>query len=237
MTRPEPLPVPPTADEEQEIIDFLTKHPDFFSRHVDVLADLPVRHATGPAVSLIERQVGVLRDRNTRLQERLDLLLAAARDNESRVIAVNHLARNLIQADSLTSVVAGLTESLHTDFEVDGVCVALFGPLPQVDGPLWLSRAATEPVLSDFFRQGRIECGPLSADLKALLFPRHSELQSGALVPLDRINPLGLLAIASTDFQRFTPDMGAMFLELTASLAAAALHFHWPKPDDDLAPD
>ena len=45
---------------EQDVADYLRRHPDFFEDKPTLLADLRVPHATGTAVSLVERQVAVL---------------------------------------------------------------------------------------------------------------------------------------------------------------------------------
>ena len=228
MTRPDALPVPLTEDEEQTVLDYLARSPDFFIRHADVLADMPIRHGSGGAVSLIERQVRVLRDKNARLTERLDELLQTARDNEARVNGLNQLAESLIQADSLAAVVAGLHTALQDEFHVEAVRLALFDCPDDLVGPGCLRLDRNEPPagLQDFFRQGRVVCDAITSELREVLFADHPELQSVALVPLDRHDCLGLLALGSTDPERFTPNMGQLFLEMTANLCAAALRFH-----------
>ncbi len=228
MTRPEALPVPPTEEEEQAVLEFLRRAPDFFVRHAELLAEMPVRHGSGGAVSLIERQVRVLREKNHKLGERLDELLATARQNEVRVKGMNHLARSLIEADSLASVIASLNSVLHAEFSVEAVCLGLF-ELPQSPpevGVLRLQRDELPPVLTNFFRQGQVVCEQMSPELNQALFSEHAELKSVALVPLDRSDCLGVLALASTDPDRFRPSMGQLFLEMTANLCTAALRFH-----------
>lgn len=227
MTRPEVLPVPPSEDEEQAMLDFLARTPDFFIRHAEVLAEMPIRHGSGGAVSLIERQVRVLRDNNQRLNQRLDELLHTARDNEQRVKSMNQLAEALIRADSLASVVAGMSSVLHNAFSVEAVRVALFDTQADSDnGVIALERDALPTPLQDFFRQGQVVCDRIDEPLRELMFGDHDELQSVALVPLDRADCLGLLALGSTDAERFTPQVGKLFLEMTANLCAAALRFH-----------
>lgn len=227
MTRPEVLPVPPSEDEEQAMLDFLARTPDFFIRHAEVLAEMPIRHGSGGAVSLIERQVRVLRDNNQRLNQRLEELLHTARDNELRVKSMNQLAEALIRADSLASVVAGLNSVLHNAFSVEAVRVALFDtPADSDNGVIALERDALPAPLQDFFRQGQVICDRIDEPLRELMFGDHQELQSVALVPLDRADCLGLLALGSTDAERFTPQVGKLFLEMTANLCAAALRFH-----------
>lgn len=227
MTRADAAAAKLLEDEEQSVLAYLTQNPDFFERHGEWLAQLPLRHGSGAAVSLIERQVGVLRDNNEKLQARLDGLLVTARDNETRVKGLHHLAENLIRADSLPAMLAGLTQSLNEEFKVEAVRLALFGEADEAAQPcVWLQRDALPDSLDDFFRMGKVSCGMMSLAVRDLLFPGHPELASVALVPLDRSAPLGLLALASTDPQRFAPGMGELFLEMTAKLITAALHFH-----------
>ena len=51
---------------EESIADYLKSHPDFFERNLTLLSGLRLPHrTTGGAISLVERQVDVLRQRNT----------------------------------------------------------------------------------------------------------------------------------------------------------------------------
>ena len=83
-------PQPPSA---QAVVEFLDAHPDFFERHPDALAqvNLPSAHG-GRAISLHERQLEVLRERNRQLGQKLADLVR---------IVVNNLNGNhvLITAD------------------------------------------------------------------------------------------------------------------------------------------
>lgn len=228
MTRPAAVPDAPTLDEEKAVLEFLEKTPDFFERHAEVLENMPITHGTGGAVSLIERQVQVLRTRNQQLEARLETLLETARHNEVRVQGMNALAEALIRADGPAAVISAIGEVLAAEFAVDAVRVAMFDwPEHCQDlGLIQLQRDQFEGGLQDFFRTGQIQCGPLDAELREQLFQGHTELRSAALVPLDQRDSLGLIALASIDEDRFTPTMGRLFLEMTANLATAALRFH-----------
>ena len=49
---------------DEEVADFLARHPDFLDRHPELLERLSVSHGTsGNAISLVEKQVKLLRDR------------------------------------------------------------------------------------------------------------------------------------------------------------------------------
>lgn len=228
MTRTSVMPVLPSEDEEQAMLDFLARTPDFFMRHAEVLESMPIRHSSGGAASLIERQVQVLRGNNERLNQRLEQLLDNARHNEARVKGINALAQSLICADTLNHVIDSVVTSLQTEFAVDTVQLALFKPPEQASNQhvLALPQEAAPTALQDFFRMGQVVCDALDSDVAACLFADQPQLQSAALVPLGRNDCLGLLALGSADAQRFTPDMGKLFLEMTANLATAALRYH-----------
>ena len=217
----------PALDESQ-IAAYLKTHPDYLSRHPELLEDIELKHAAGSAVSLIERQVDILRAKNQRLEDRLARLLDAARDNEKRSDNVHRLARTLIRAPSLAGVVAGLRQCMREDFGVDEVFVGLnptFYKRHDIDG-----LTAVEPdskigkAFENFFRTRLVECGPIPEAQARLLFPKAEPLpQSAAIVPLEKEKHLGMLALGSHDPGRFQPRQGKLFLDLTAELLSAAV--------------
>ena len=70
----------PPLDDEQ-IVDYLRAEPDFFKRHPNLLSELNLPHDTGQAVSLIERQVAILRERNMQMRRRMNELLQTGKDH------------------------------------------------------------------------------------------------------------------------------------------------------------
>ncbi|MFA5941058.1 MAG: DUF484 family protein [Sinimarinibacterium sp.] len=213
---------------ERELVTYLKTHPDFLSRHPDLLEAIELRHKAGSAVSLIERQVDMLRAKNQRLEDRLKRLTDAARDNEARTLNTQRLARTLIRAPSLAAVAAGLTKSMREDFGIDEVFLGLSAThfkrhdiegIQAIDADGRLARA-----YENFFRTRLIECGPIAADRALLLFPKATKpILSAAVVPLEKEKSLGMLALGSADAERFQPRQGKLFLELAADLVAAAI--------------
>ena len=66
----------PASDEA--VHEYLSEHPDFFERHDDLLNSLRLPHVTGGTVSLVERQVSMLRQKDLKLERRLRELLEVA---------------------------------------------------------------------------------------------------------------------------------------------------------------
>ena len=81
-----------------EIISLIRENTDILQRHPELLTVLEVPHETGKAVSLIERQVSVLREKNQVQDDRLRELMDVARDNERLAKSRHGLALNLLNS-------------------------------------------------------------------------------------------------------------------------------------------
>lgn len=221
-------PVTDDAAEAERVVAFLKANPDFLARHPELLDVLELRHASGGAVSLIERQVEILRGKSARLEDRLKTLLEAARENESRAANVHRLARSLIRAPTLAATVTALRKCLREDFSVDEVWIGVSaGALKRHDIEGLHVIEPSGPVaraFENFFRTRLLECGPLDEPRAKLLFPQARTLPaSAAIVPLEKEKDLGMLVLASADAERFQPRQGRLFLDMTADLVSAAV--------------
>ena len=77
------------------IVDYLLSHPEFFEAHPELLVKLKVPHPSGTAVSLIERQVEVLRGQNRQLERKLVDLIEVARANDTLIERIHRLGGRL----------------------------------------------------------------------------------------------------------------------------------------------
>ena len=72
------------------VATFLREHPEFLAQHPDLLTSLSLPHTVvgtgGKTVSLIERQIDVLRDKNRALEFQLAALIRAEIPKWARVI-------------------------------------------------------------------------------------------------------------------------------------------------------
>jgi len=200
---------------EHEVADYLHRHPDFFSRHEYLLQEMTIPHAdTGRAVSLIERQVGVMREQKHQLRQQLHQLTVAAQANETLLQRFQVLILNLIDSDNLDQAILYIRDALQQDFHADAVELVLIDCAPRPE-----SVARDDARLRPFQRimQARYPaCGHFSAEQKSLLFgPRGEEIASAVVVPLCEGGDepcLGLLGIGSVDPKRYHPDMGTVFV-------------------------
>jgi uncharacterized protein YigA (DUF484 family) len=210
------LPQPPL--DEARVADYLAEHPDFFERHDALLQDLRLPHVSGRAVSLVERQVELLRGEAERHRDQIRHLLAVAAENERLTDRLHQLTLALIDAADFNEVLNTLEDHLHEQFRADAVELRLLSDLAPADD------AATAAVFQDLFQNGCPLCGPLAAAPMTLLFGGQAvDLRSVALLPLGGGEIRGVLAIGSTDGQRFHPEMGTDFLTRLSEIVAMKL--------------
>ncbi len=222
------------ADFEREVVRYLRDHPDFFERHRDLLADMILPHETGPAVSLVERQVAVLRAQRDDMRGQLRQLIRNAQKNEQLNNHVNALVLALLDAASLEEVLQIVQGRLAADFDAEAVVVRLF----RTDHPAMARLPElvdwSEPVLGAFEKViagRRPVCGALKpGQLDALFSEAADDIASAALIPLvesaSSRKCYGLLAIGSQDRNRFRADMGTVFLSQLGKILSRVLKKH-----------
>jgi uncharacterized protein len=218
--------------DDASVAEYLRGQPEFFERHSALVAALrlPHRRGDGTTISLIERQVEVLRDRVHDLELRLKTLVENGRANDVLAEKIHHLARRLIHSHEKPARLAAIEASLREDFAAHEFVLLLFRSEPGTAAlesrSLRLVDAA-DPALKGFeslFSSGRPRCGQVRDSSRDYLFP-HATVAIGsvALVPLGAGGSQGLLAIASPDADHFNPTMSTDFLARIGELVATAL--------------
>lgn len=211
---------------ETSVREYLVQQPDFFERHPDLLAELRVPHPCGGAVSLLEHQARVLRERNLTLQSRLDELLSVARDNDRLADRVHRLTLELMDTQSLEGVVFCLKDELRNNFQCDAVAVKLFGEGEPAEDWVRPNAAELRPFAAAL-RDKRPTCGRLAREQLNYLFgDTATAIGSAALVPMTDGEVLGLLAVASYRPDRFHPGMGTVFLRQLGATAGRVIRRH-----------
>jgi len=205
----------------EHIAAYLRLHPDFFLKRPDLLTDIEVAHPAGGAVSLLERQVSILRERNMDMRHRLNNLLENARNNDRLFEQTKQLVLRLIEAQTLDQIVDTFVESLQNDFQIDFASMVLIGNPAQHRGTRARVVTANDAhaQIDGLLKSSKAMCGVLRAEEVQFLFPdRTRQIGSAAVVPLSYGHPLGVLAIASTDANYFKSSMGTLFLGYIAEV-------------------
>jgi uncharacterized protein YigA (DUF484 family) len=220
-----------TALSEDAIHDYLADNPDFFERHADLLGTLRLPHSSGAAVSLVERQVSLLRQKDLKHERKLKELLEVARANDVLAGKIHRLTLKLFAVRDLDATLAELEEALRADFDADQSILVLFGDPAAFDqiraGRFFRAVERDDEALRAFdtFLKGRgPRCGQIRDSQRDFLFGKETdEIGSAALIPLGERSELGFLAIGSADSDRFHPGMSIDFLGRLGELVAGAL--------------
>jgi hypothetical protein len=224
---------PPTPLAEDQIADFLVAHPDFFERHGAVLARIKLPHQRGSAaISLVERQVLVLRDKHAVLEKKLHELIENGRANDAISDRLHRLTRRLLRARDATGVVAALETSLREDFGASrwvllatDPAVSALGNTPNNGHVRIVPRGSPElKIFETFFESGRPRSGQIRDTQRDYLFGGEgSQVGSTVLIPLGERASLGVLAIASHDTERYLPTMSTDYLVRIGEIVTEAV--------------
>lgn len=231
MTRHEQAQPAPAPETEQDIVDYLKSHPEFFVRHPGVLESMEIPHQCGKAVSLVEYQVSVLRDQSRELRRKLKKLVSNARDNEELNRRLHKLTLSLIECGAVDEVFANLYQSLRDDFSAEHAAIRIFDP-PSHQGDRGLAEFVADGSDSADLFQPLVStlkplCGRLKPDQLAFLFPDHAEnIGSSVVLPLGESRCIGLLAVASSDPQKYYPGMGVVFLKQLSEIVTRVVDPH-----------
>lgn len=227
MSTPRQSTSPESTIEAADIAAYLKDHPDFFEQYPQILALMRVTHAdTGGAISLIERQVSVLRENNKSLERKLVELVQIARANEQLSRQLHDFASELLGTKSLSDVIAVAQDKIRELFNTDFVTLRLLDAISD-DFTIAMDEEIIESLFDELLNNNKPVCGRLGAQQSEFLFAGNAgEIKSAALIPLHAAGPLGLLALASRNPQQFNPAMGGLFLSHLADLVSSALSVH-----------
>jgi|TARA_B110000438_G_scaffold303659_1_gene366307 uncharacterized protein YigA (DUF484 family) len=216
----------PTDISVKQVRGYLRDNPSFFDENPDILETMIVPHNTEGAVSLIERQLAVLRSRNSEMKEQLDSLYSAAQENEMMFEKTNHLISGLLEANNLGALIESLYESLGSDYGVEAYSLTLFGDevnLPKSMAQISSPDKAHKVIASILSSSGAV-CGQLEASEMNFLFGDHQNvLGSAATVVLGQDSQLGVLALGNSDPHFYQNDMGTIFLDYLAEVLSRLL--------------
>ncbi len=219
----------PTTLAEKAVAEYLIRHPDFFSRHLDLLESITIPHPCGEAVSLIARQIALLRDTNRTLQQQLHQIVQIARENDALFYRIQQLILAVMDTTTLEGALANLEWALHEYFQADYVATRILSPrrerLENAMGALFLDPKLPESAhFQRLIHAKKPECGPLKQVQAGFLFGEDARhIHSCALIPLRHGGLNGLLALGSRSKNRYDPAVSHAFLAQMGEIVAARL--------------
>ncbi|MEJ6654414.1 MAG: DUF484 family protein [Pseudomonas sp.] len=218
-------PLPPAPELDSTVVaDYLRRHPAFFVEHDELLPDLFIPHQSGQAVSLVERQVKLLRERNIDVRHRLSQLMEVARENDRLFEKSRRLILSLLESHDVEEVIASIEDSLRDDFQVPFVSLILFSETQRICNTRSVSHAAARDAIGHLLDSGKTLSGILRSDELTFLFgDKGTEVASIALAPIQHQGLHGVLALGSRDPQQYRSATGTLFLSYIADALARVL--------------
>jgi hypothetical protein len=228
--------VPAGQTDEERIEHYLGLNPDFFERHQALLSRMRLPHMrTGSTVSLVERQVEVLREQKSDADKRLAEFVSVARANDQLADRIHRFTRRMMRAPTAQAALTQLEASLREDFDAFHSVLVLTGSLPSLAAvefePFLRKLPADDANIRSFealLNTGKPRCGQVRDSQREFLFgPEAASIGSVALVPLvggmAEGGSIGLLALGSAERERFHPGMSTDFLKRIGELITDAL--------------
>ena len=214
----------PKPLDSETVAAYLRLHPEFFIDHDELIPELRIPHQRGDTVSLVERQVKLLRERNIEMRHRLAQLMDVARDNDRLFDKTRRLVLDLLDAGSLEEVVSCVEDSLRREFQVPFVSLSLFSDIAMPVGRS-VSSAEAHQAIGGLLSGGKTVCGVLREHELNFLFGSEDAAQVGsaAVVSLTHQGLHGVLAIGSADPQHYKSSLGTLFLGYIAEVLARVL--------------
>lgn len=207
----------------QQVADFLRDHPDFFTAHADVFANMHVPHPHGGgAISLGERQILMLRERNREQEWRLNELIHNANANEGISTRLTLWCARLLAETQIDRIPGEIALGLAREFDLNEVGLRLWRLAGLQES------GYGEPVSEDvrtFADSLKTPYCGTDTEFEAASW-LTAKPRSLALIPLrpgTDAPTVGLLVLGSDDPERFAPDMSTTFLDTVGKLASAAL--------------
>ncbi|MCH8258166.1 MAG: DUF484 family protein [Proteobacteria bacterium] len=233
MNKPDPKTKRARIKKEQitdaQVADYLLKHREFFKSQEKLLLEMDLPHVNGKAISLVERQVSLLRERNVSTRKKLDEFVASAKRNNEIFEKCRKLILALIDAEDPDQFFAALENSFKKDFHCDAYSLIIFSDTPHQINHFTtsVSEMAAKDYIGSLIRAKQPTLGVLRPSEQDFLF-RHqsSKVGSAAVLSVRKNRQIALLAIGSEDANYFKAGMGTVFIGFVADTLAKLIPRH-----------
>jgi hypothetical protein len=198
-----------------DVAEYLQSNPEFFENYSDILAEITLPHPHGGrTVSLSERQLLALREKNKELERKLLEMLEYAKENDALQQKVHQFTLALFGTKDLMNLQDVIAHNMREIFSVPHVALHVWKGLPPCAEVLAFTDQQTHPVCTHHAVH----------DTQTWFGESAAHLRSFAYLPL-RVGDqsIGLMILASEDIQRFYPEMGTVFLQRIAETVSSAL--------------
>ncbi len=219
--------------DDEQVAAYLQEHPDFFADHEDLLLKLRIPHKSGQAISLLERQVSLLRRRNDETQNQISNFVENARENDELFEKTRTIVLEIINTASLEELSLLIQDKLKQEFNASTskLFFATEHDIKESDSNLYLLPLnQTSKTLGKLFQRKRAYCGSLTTEQAELFFPEKNNISSVAIIPIhihdtetlkNKLPGVPLLVVASNKDRQFNANLDTLFLDFIGEILSA----------------
>ena len=195
----------------KDVEAFLRAHPNFLQDRPGLLAVLSLPHGGEGAVSLVERQVSVLRQRNIVSRQQINALSDIGRENDRLLEATRRTVLALLAGTNRQELAQIWLVQVTNTFKAE------LGALIWITGEP--NSNSAESVADKLIGQGESFSGVLRPEEMKAMFTSDASQGSAALSPIrNGSDILGVLAVGARDSARYRQEDGTIFLEYLAEV-------------------
>ena len=195
----------------KDVEAFLRANPNFLQDRPGLLAALNLPHGGEGAVSLVERQVSVLRERNIASRQKINALSDIGRENDRLLEATRRTVLALLAGTNRQELAQIWLVQVTNTFKAE------LGALIWTTGKP--SSNSAESVADRLIGQGESFSGVLRPEEMNALFTGNASQGSAALSPIrNGSDVLGVLAVGARDSARYRQEDGTIFLDYLAEV-------------------
>jgi len=202
------------------VIKFLSDNPDFFLKNPDALEKLEIKHETGEAVSLIEKQVEIIKKKNLLSNTKLSEFLSNAEYNQQLFIKVQKLVLQILNEKNIEEL-SKLTEAFFEKELGTEICKIYFftqEELFELSNERIITPEIATSIFSEAFNSSDLALGGINKELSSMVFGSKANVEEGAICKLHCEKIAGTLALGSSSKGKFTKDSETLFLEFLVAV-------------------
>lgn len=207
-----------TPLDANDVEAFLSEHPTFFKHRPELLTAMELPHGGPGAVSLVERQVTLLRERNIEMRNRLAGMTENANTNDALFNGTRETVLALLDAHSTDALADVIRGSFAQHFKVEWANLVW---LPAAESLAQVNSAAADKasIVASLVKHQQPFAGVFRAEEMQALFDDAQDEGSAAIAPIVHDETLlGVVAVGSSDLRRYDSTVGTLFLDYIASV-------------------
>ena len=212
---------------EEQVAKYLQQNPKFFLHHHELLSKIKLPHESGKAISLVEKQVNILREQGIEATKKLKDLLENARSNDEIFDTTKTLILALLNAENITEICISVQEQFTSLTNVDA-CEIILVDHPNLGKSDAIRTEKLEAMIEEYrdvFRLEKTYCGQLRIEQVGHVFQSSEKsISSTALCPVLRNGKaLALLALGNKTDNYFNIHLDTLFLDFICQVLGSRI--------------